>query len=84
MQHAWWPEAMGKPLQIRDVPDAVLNALRMRAEHRHMSLASYALEVLAHHAQSKTMSEVLAGPRLRKGKALKNDEILELLAGGRR
>ncbi len=49
-----------------------------------MSLASYALEVLTRHAQTKTMSEVLAGPRLRKGKPLRNNDILELLASGRR
>jgi len=75
---------MGKPLQIRDVPKPVLDALRERAEERHMSLASYALEVLTRHAQTKTMSEVLAGPRLRKGKPLRNNDILELLASGRR
>ena len=58
--------------------------LRERAEERQMSLASYALEVLTRHAQSKTMSEVLAGPRLRKGRPLKDKDILELLASGRR
>lgn len=75
---------MGKPLQIRDVPGPVLETLRERAEERHMSLASYALEVLTRHAQSKTMGEVLSGPRLRKGRALKEEDILELLASGRR
>jgi hypothetical protein len=75
---------MGKPLQIRDVPEPILDTLRERADERHMSLASYALDVLTRHAQSKTMSEVLAGPRLRKGRALKNDDIVELLASGRR
>jgi len=74
---------MGKPLQIRDVPEPVLETLRERAEERNMSLASYALEVLTRHAQSKTMSEVLAGPRLRKGRSLKDEDILELLASGR-
>jgi hypothetical protein len=75
---------MGKPLQIRDVPEPILDTLRERADERHMSLASYALDVLTRHAQSKTMSEVLAGPRLRKGRALKNYDIVELLASGRR
>ena len=56
----------------------------IRCEERHMSLASYALEVLTRHVQSKTMSQVLGGPRLRKGKALSNDDVLELLASGRR
>ncbi len=75
---------MGKPLQIRDVPEAVLDTLRERAEGRNMSLAAYALEVLTRHTQSKTMEELLARPRLRRGKPLRNDDILELLASGRR
>jgi len=75
---------MGKPLQIRDVPEPVLETLRERAEEHHMSLASYALEVLTRHAQTKTMGEVLSGPRLRSGKRLRNEDILELLAAGRR
>jgi hypothetical protein len=74
---------MGQPLQIHDVPEPILETLRERAEARHMSLAAYALEVLTVHANSKIMSEVLAGPRLRKGSALTNAKILELLATGR-
>jgi hypothetical protein len=84
MRLACYSAGVGKPLQIRDVPEPILETLRERAEERHMSLASYALEVLTRHAQSKTMSEALAGPRLRTGKALGNDDILELLASGRR
>ena len=84
MHSACYPVEVGKPLQIRDVPEPVLETLRERAEERNMSLASYALEVLTRHAQSKTMSEVLAGPRLRKGRALRDEDILELLASGRR
>ena len=84
MRLASYPAGVGKPLQIRDVPEPVLDTLRERAKERHMSLASYALEVLTRDAQSKTMSEVLSGPRLRTGSALRNDDILELLASGRR
>ncbi|GAC1649711.1 MAG: hypothetical protein NVS9B11_22850 [Candidatus Dormibacteraceae bacterium] len=75
---------MGKPLQIRDVPEPVLKTLRERAEERHMSLSASALEVLTRHVQSKTMSEVLVGSRLRKGRALKGGYIVKLLASGRR
>ncbi len=49
-----------------------------------MSLAAYVLEVLTQHVQTKTMAETLAGPRLREGKPLNNEEILELIARGRR
>lgn len=73
----------GQTLQIRDVPEPVLQTLRVRAAYRHMSLAPYALEVLTEHAQLRTMAEVLAGPRLRNGKALTNAEILGSISGGR-
>jgi plasmid stability protein len=75
---------MGRPLRIRDVPEPVLEALRERAEHRHMSLAAYVLDVLTQHVMTKTMAELLAAPRLRRGRALSNDEIIELTRSGRR
>jgi antitoxin FitA len=84
MHFACYAVVMGKPLQIRDVPEPVLETLKARAEGRNMSLAAYALEVLTRHAQSKTMEELLARPRLRRGKPLRNDDILGLLASGRR
>ena len=49
-----------------------------------MSLASYVLEVLTQHVATKSMSQVLAGPRLRQGKPLEDREILDLIARGRR
>ena len=75
---------MGKPLQIRDVPEPVLETLRERADDRHMSLAAYVLDVLTQHVMTKSMGEILAAPRLRRGKALNNDEIIELTRSGRR
>lgn len=75
---------MGKPLQIRNVPEPVLETLRGRADEVHMSLAAYVLEVLTQHVATKSMNEVLAGPRLRHGKPLTNREIADLVARGRR
>ena len=75
---------MGRPLQIREVPEPVLALLRERAQERHVSLAAYALEVLTQHVETKTMKEVLGGGRLREGKPLKSSEILELMSHGRR
>ena len=49
-----------------------------------MSLAAYVLEVLTQHVATKTMNQVLAGPRLRHGKPVTNREILELISSGRR
>ena len=84
MQSACYDQGMGKPLQIRNVPEPVLETLRKRADEAHMSLASYVLEVLTQHVATKSMSQVLAGPRLRQGKPLEDREILDLIARGRR
>ncbi|HET9782298.1 MAG TPA: hypothetical protein VFR33_11020 [Candidatus Dormibacteraeota bacterium] len=75
---------MGKPLQIRNVPEPVLETLRERAGEVHMSLAAYALEVLTQHVATKSMNEVLSGPRLRHGRPLASREIADLIARGRR
>lgn len=75
---------MGKPLQIRNVPEPVLENLRERADEVHMSLAAYVLEVLTQHVATKSMNQILTGPRLRHGKPLANREILELISSGQR
>jgi len=49
-----------------------------------MSLSAYALEVLTQHVATKSMSQVLAGPRLRHGRPLANREIVGLISRGRR
>jgi hypothetical protein len=49
-----------------------------------MSLAAYVLEVLTQHVATKSMNQVLDGPRLRQGKSLANREIQDLISHGRR
>src|SRR6266540_2647815 len=46
---------MGKPLQIRDVPDDVLAALKAKADRHGLPLSAYALRVLARDAALPTM-----------------------------
>jgi|SRR5690348_7528781 len=75
---------MGRPLQIRNVPEPVLQGLRERADEVHMSLSAYALEVLTEHVGTKTMNQILAGPRLRHGRQLANRELVDLISRGRR
>jgi plasmid stability protein len=75
---------LGKPLQIRNVPEPVLESLRERADEVHMSLAAYVLEVLTEHVATKSMKQLLAGPRLRHGKPLGTREIQDLISHGRR
>jgi hypothetical protein len=53
---------MSRPLQIREVPDDVLAALKERAEAEHVSLAAYALRILEREAHMPTIAEVLTRP----------------------
>jgi len=53
---------MSRPLQIREVPDDVLAALKERAEAEHLSLAAYALRILEREAHMPTVADVLGGP----------------------
>ncbi|HKF17901.1 MAG TPA: antitoxin [Candidatus Dormibacteraeota bacterium] len=73
---------MGKPLQIRDVPDDVLSALKERAKREGTSLASYALRVLALHVSRPTLAEVMARPRRGHGR-IGRDDILRAIEEGR-
>lgn len=66
------------------MPEPVLESLRERADEVHLSLTAYVLEVLTAHVATKTMNQVLGGPRLRHGRPLANREILELISSGRR
>lgn len=54
---------MGKPLQIRDVPDDVLDSIKRKAANEGLSLSSYALKALTRDAQLPTISDVLRMPR---------------------
>lgn len=84
MHCACYTTDVGRPLQIRNVPEPVLETLRERADEVHMSLAAYVLEVLTEHVATKSMKQFLAGPRLRHGKPLANREIQDLISRGRR
>jgi plasmid stability protein len=56
---------MSRPLQIREVPDDVLDALKERAEAEHVSLAAYALRILEREAHMPTVAEVLRSSGVR-------------------
>lgn len=74
---------MGTPLQIRDMPEDALRALRERAARRRLSLAAYAREVLVREASRTTMAEALAGPKLLKGRPLTAAQLKRLIRAGR-
>jgi hypothetical protein len=74
---------MGKPLQVRDVPQDVLEALRRKAEAAGMSLSSYALAVLTRDAAYPPIAQVVAeiGARLHRqgGPKLGAEEAADLI-----
>jgi len=75
-------DKVATPLQIRNMPDDALEALRERAANRHLSLAAYAREVLVREAARATMEETLAGPRVIAGRRLTPRELKELIRPG--
>jgi plasmid stability protein len=54
---------MGTPIQIRNVPEQVLDALRVKAKGARLSLAAYALTVLERDARTQAIPQVLGPPR---------------------
>ena len=71
------------PLQIRNMPDEALEALRERAARRQLSLAAYAREVLVREAARATMEETLAAPRVIAGRRLTARQLKQLLRAAR-
>lgn len=74
---------MSTPLQIRNMPDEALDALRERAAKRQLSLAAYAREVLVREAARATMDETLAAPRAIAGRRLTARQLKLLIRDGR-
>jgi plasmid stability protein len=72
---------MSRPLQIREVPEDVLAALKERAAAEHLSLAAYALRILERDARTPRVADVLSGPGSRA--KVTNDEIIALVRADR-
>ena len=71
------------PLQIRNMPDDALEALRERAARRQLSLAAYAREVLVRDAARAIMEETLVGPRVIAGRRMTARQLKQLVKAGR-
>jgi hypothetical protein len=62
MHNACYDPGMSRPLQIRSVPEDIVEALKAKADKEHLSLSAYALRVLERDALMPTVAEVLARP----------------------
>jgi hypothetical protein len=76
---------MGRALQIRNVPDAVIDELKSRAREQGVSLSAYALKVLSRDAGRPALREVLDLPPLGGGSITGRQVVAALRAerGGR-
>jgi plasmid stability protein len=74
--------AVMKTIQIRNVPDDVHQALRIRAAASGVSLSDYALEELARATERPTVAEVLLRPRRRAG-GVSTEEIVAAIRADR-
>jgi hypothetical protein len=77
-----YADGMGKTLQVRDVPDEVLEVLQRRAAREGDSLSRYALKLLTWHASHVDLSEVVDWPPFT-DKPISHEDIIEAIRVGR-
>lgn len=70
---------MAKPLQIRDVPEPVHEALRAKARRAGLSLSAYALRVLERDARQPSLEEVFGRVERRSGGRAPRHAVAEAL-----
>jgi plasmid stability protein len=66
-------------LTIRDVPDDMLNVLKVRAAQAGKSLQAYALEVLTREASRPTLAEAVRRARAATTAEVSTDDVLSAL-----
>jgi hypothetical protein len=77
-----YTDGVGKPLQIREVPDEVLEVLKRRAARDGDSLSGYALKLLTWHASHVDLSEFVDWPPIT-DKPISREDIVEAIRVGR-
>jgi plasmid stability protein len=82
-QHALlvYPAAMGRNIQIRDVPDEVHRVLASRAAAAGLSLTAYLRSELVRVAERPPVADVLARAGARHGGASTGDIVAAVRAG---
>lgn len=76
-------ENMSKMIQIRNVPDEMHQALKVRAALAGMSLSDYIKRELGFRGGRKSMEEIDAAIKARKGPRPSTERIVELIREGR-
>jgi antitoxin FitA len=74
---------MPKMIQIRNVPDEMHQELKVRAALAGMSLSDYIKRELGFRGEKKSMEEIDARIKARKGPRLSTKRVVELIREGR-
>jgi antitoxin FitA len=74
---------MPKMIQIRNVPDEMHRDLKVRAALAGMSLSDYIKRELGYGGERKSMEEIDAQIKARKGPRLSTKRVVELIREGR-
>ena len=77
--HDRYDRAMGKHIQIRDVPGDVHAKLRLRAEENGLSLSEFLRRELAQLAEVPTLAEVLGRAARRGSGGITADQAVALI-----
>jgi plasmid stability protein len=76
-------EHMSKMIQIRNVPDEMHQALKVRAALAGMSLSDYIKRELGFGREKKSMEEIDARVKARGRSKLTTQEVVDLIREGR-
>jgi plasmid stability protein len=71
-------------VQIRDVPDEVVEILKARAEARGQSLAALLRDLMAEEAATPSISELMTTIAGREPVDVSTEEVREMIEDGRR
>jgi plasmid stability protein len=83
--HVVYPEAMSSTVvQVRDLPEEVVETLKARAEARGQSLAAYLRDLLTQEAAMPPVEEVMAGIAAREPVRYTIDDLRSFARDGRR
>jgi hypothetical protein len=74
---------MPKMIQIRNVPDEMHQELKVRAALAGMTLSDYIKRELGYGGERKSMEEIDARIKARKGPRLSTERVVELIREGR-
>lgn len=81
---AWYGFRMAITVQVRDVPDDIVEVLKARAEAQGKSLASFVRELMTQEAATPSIEDIMRRIASREPIDITADEVQEMIEDGRR